>query len=169
MSHIFLLYQSDVETLKALDDHFDKEGKSFIIPEDLLNKIIFLTSSYKFKDCKEFARKNITPDFKEILYDGSVNDLHTIYRSEDEAYWVLRIPINKLIINRLASKNISKKDTFLVFHQDVLIGVVNSKVQIFSLIEKFCDEELSNEYFTINVNEIREIVCGKKTFKVSKV
>lgn len=95
MTHVFLLYSSSNDSLEKLDAHINKSNSSNalgnvydIIPANLVCDFEFLTSSSKFKDCKDFVKKNKDlTNFKEILYDGNINDLNTIYTNEDEAYW----------------------------------------------------------------------------------
>lgn len=178
MTHIFLAYTSDKETFDKLDEYTSKENKFLnfeysreIIPNNLLHKIEFLVSSYKFKDCKDYIKKSIdTTKFQEILYDGSINDLHTIYINGEKVYWILRVPINTPITSFLPIKKMEvKKDTYLIFMNNILMGVANSKIQIFSLIENLCGVEFSEEYFTINFNETKEINHNKNIFKIIKV
>ncbi len=192
MSHIFLLYQSSKDVLDKIDAHITKCNSSNalgnvydIIPDNLAMEVKFLISSYKFKDCKDFIKKNIDMvNFKEVLYDGNINDLNTIYISEEEAYWILRAPINKIITSYLPDKNVSKtkKETFLVLVKDgekkVLIGVADSKIQIYKLIEEISYDK--NIFATTKNNKFQnlfdegftgeiEISYDKNIFIVQKI
>jgi hypothetical protein len=180
MSHIFLAYSSSKECLEKLDLHINKSNSSNalgnvydIIPFNLASQVNFLTSSYKFKECKEYVKKSINlENYKEVLYDGNINDLNTIYTDNDEAYWVLRVPVNRLISSYLPSKvnHQNKKETFMIFvkdeEKDVLIGVADSRVQIFKLIEETTNVSVSKREIT---GDVCEIVCANNTFVIKKM
>ena len=159
MSYVYVVYSSSVEVLNEIEKYCEvdikKENIIFnehvdIIPAKYAPQLEFVTSSAKFQDCKTYIKKNIDiTSYKEILYDGSLNDIFVMYKNEVDAYWAIRIPLNRMVTSYYPNKNESvyKKAKFIVFLKagdaKVLVGITDCYFQVQKLIESSCGQKIA--------------------------
>jgi len=122
MTHHFVLGKSAKNVYDEIEAHINKcnssnalGNKYDIIPSNLITKIKFLHSASKFKECKDYFKslilskefKEISSDLslKEVVFDGSINDLSAIFTSDSLVFWILRIPMNTLITSYTGDKH----------------------------------------------------------------
>jgi hypothetical protein len=159
MNTMYVVYHSTNETLNHIETYFNEQCKKEniilnenidIIPAKYASQVEFVTTNSKYKECKDFVRKNIdTSIYKEVLFDGSLNNIFIMYQNDIDVYWCFPIPINKLITSYYPSKNdnIFKKAKFTIFLKvndtKILIGISDSYYQAQKLIEASCSEKIN--------------------------
>lgn len=150
MSFCYILYRSTPEVLTELEKyHNDKTNNHKLepIPENVSPYIDFLHTHFKYDECKKYVEKNFDiKEYDEVLFDGSVNDITTIYQSSSNVFWVIRVPVNHRIAKVYSQKNnlINVKGKFLVFVSDIdkenkiLLGVADSYANVQYIVEQSC-------------------------------
>lgn len=141
---MYVVYRSTNEILKQIELYHQNDNID-IIPEKCATQVEYVTASYKFKECKDFVKKIVNvSDYKEILFDGSMNSIFVLFQNDIESFWSVRIGLNKMITSYYPSKhdNKYKKVNYAVFihHNDskVLIGIADTFFQVQKLIETSC-------------------------------
>jgi hypothetical protein len=174
MYHFYILASSSNETYISLENHINKcnssnalGNKYDVIPSTLQSQINILHTSQKFKECKEYYKTHhLNSDFKEVLFDGNINDLNAIFQNEHTTFWVLRVLANTLLSSlfpKVPSKITSHK--YLVFQvlnnkEKFLIGICNTLFHAHRVIEDSCDTKIPDLDFELSVNEEKTINIG---------
>lgn len=209
MTHHFVLGKSTKDVYEQLEAHMTKcnnsnalGNKYDIIPSNLITKITFLHSAQKFKECKEFFKSLIlSPEFnfqnlKEVVFDGSINDLSAIYESSIETsiessiesgdsvvFWVLRIPMNTLITSYTGDKHRPIHKSCYTVHfrsrtsqnlgSEIFIGATSSFLSACRLVEEssgsdIITPELSTRNGTSG-NKVIEIPTSLGIYKIKSL
>jgi hypothetical protein len=159
MNSVYVVYHSTNEILEHIETYFNEQCKKEsillnqnvdVIPAKYASQIEFVTTSSKYHECKDFVRKTIdTTIYKEVLFDGSLNNIFVMYQNDIDAYWCIPAPVNKLITSYFPNKNdnIFKKAKYTIFLKvdttKILIGITDSYYQAQKLIELSCGEKVN--------------------------
>ena len=167
MSHHFILCKSTCKVYDELEAHMTKcnnsnalGNKYDIIPSSLIPSIKFLHSAQKFKECKEYFKKSqefkdlgCGLHLKEVVFDGTINDLSAIYETHIETsieadskpdsfvFWILRVPMNTLVVSYIGgdkstANKVVHKGCYSIYFQDIFIGATTSLLSACRLIEE---------------------------------
>jgi len=151
MNHMYVVYSSSKEIFEKFEAYRASNATNVItnefdiIPNFIAPNVDFIYTGAKFKDCKDYLKKNIdVSKFEEVLFDGSIDDVSVVFQNTDIMYWIIRVPVNRFLTSYVPHKNEVhlNKGNFIVFVQaknnshKIFLGIANTVGNIFNIVRK---------------------------------